>query len=386
MIQASRRVQFTVGFASVPYQARQDVIRLWEDAKEQGAQNWIVLDSLAADLIITSSDSAIAPQNYQVVARLANGVDEASARPANDDGPLILQMPITLAGLHALLDAASCRLRDRGPSRKRAALTVSRGKDLDALMKGAAVRTSLPEPNASPAFESPTQAEPTTWEHLALSLYAIQHGPRDARILLELGEASAATPGEPAMAAIADFQARSFTCTAPARALRDHSGASMRMQTLPPPFAAPVPGPFANALRDTPAMPLEVLLWIVGVRAFSGRLAPWLQTRTAYGLARWPDFTKLPHGMEDLLLTALLANGHYTPAALVKAARLEPARVADALNAFSLMGLLDGRRPPAAPESAAPAPAPSLQAPVPSPAAPKPTKNLFSRLWSKLGL
>ncbi|MCJ2182060.1 hypothetical protein MTR62_04990 [Novosphingobium sp. 1949] len=412
MASASRKVQFTVGFASVPYPARQEVIRLWEDATEHGAQNWIVLDSLAADLIIAPSGSRFSGQNYQIIARLANEGDDPHTRPANDDGPLVLPLPITRAGLFSLFEQASLRLNARRQNRARPTLRVSRGKDLDALMQSAAVRTPLATPpsppqglagtrprpaptalrnatmhkaaihkttphtaaphEASPRSSGPFHAATPGWESLALTLLASQRGAREARLVIDFGQGAEA---------LVDFAAERFACTVTPTALRS-TAQPPRFALLEPDMVFPAAFENVGTVR-----PLETLLWIVGTRAFAGQLAPWLTPSHAYRVARWPDFTHVPHTIEELRLTALLASDHYTPAALFRAARVQPAHAANTLNAFSLMDRLAVRK--AAPRPAmAPSPAASARTTAATPIAPTPPPRApgrFARLWSRLG-
>lgn len=125
-----------------------------------------------------------------------------------------------------------------------------------------------------------------------------------------------------------------------------------------------------------PARNLELLLWNVGRSSFKGELAPWLSSTAPYRLTAWPDFTGVFHTTFHLRLTAHLANHIATVDELIEQFQVDAETVNGAINAFSLLGILEHL--PARPAADAPAVGASEQASA--------TGGLWSRLRDRLGL
>lgn len=124
-----------------------------------------------------------------------------------------------------------------------------------------------------------------------------------------------------------------------------------------------------------PPRNLELLLWNVGRSSFHGGLAPWLSPTAPYRLTAWPDFTGVFHTTFHLRLTAHLANHVTTVNDLVELFPADAESVPGAMNAFSLLGILEHL--PAQPAAAAPV--------EPAADAERSTGGLWSRLRDRWG-
>jgi hypothetical protein len=125
-----------------------------------------------------------------------------------------------------------------------------------------------------------------------------------------------------------------------------------------------------------PARNLELLLWNVGRSSFRGELAPWLSSTVPYRLTAWPDFTGVFHTTFHLRLTAHLANHITTVEELIEQFQVDAETVNGAINAFSLLGILENFPV----RSAADAPTVGASDPASD------TSGLWSRLRDRLGL
>lgn len=125
---------------------------------------------------------------------------------------------------------------------------------------------------------------------------------------------------------------------------------------------------------ELPGLNLDTLLWAIGVRAFADRPAPWLNPELRHTLSRWPNITVLTPSMEQLRMTAMLANAPYTAQELAAAAGAPLTDALNLINAYSLMGILKELSHVDAP--------PSGQGTSAQP----PSRGLFRRLRERLGL
>ncbi len=124
-----------------------------------------------------------------------------------------------------------------------------------------------------------------------------------------------------------------------------------------------------------PARNLELLLWNVGRSSFRGGLAPWLSSTAPYRLTAWPDFTGVFHTTFHLRLTAHLANHVATVTELIDLFQADAESVHGAINAFSLLGILEHL--PSQPAAVASVGGTTDAAPA--------TESLWSRLRDRLG-
>ena len=128
-----------------------------------------------------------------------------------------------------------------------------------------------------------------------------------------------------------------------------------------------------------PGRNLELLLWNVGRSSFHGGLAPWLSPTAPYRLTAWPDFTGVFHTTFHLRLTAHLANHVATVNELIELFQADAESINGAMNAFSLLGIVESMPVQAAAEPSAATPAGEPGEPV------RATGGLWSRLRDRWG-
>lgn len=127
----------------------------------------------------------------------------------------------------------------------------------------------------------------------------------------------------------------------------------------------------AAHVREAPStLPLERLLWMVGLHAPRAAQPQWLATARVR-LRQWPDFGRVGMVPAHLALSALLAHAPHDAAELAAASGNELADVEAFLGACAASGLLDIE----------PGPAPTTPA-----VAPRRVSRLFQRLRGALGI
>lgn len=126
-------------------------------------------------------------------------------------------------------------------------------------------------------------------------------------------------------------------------------------------------------LRESP-LPLEPLLWNVGIAAFPTSQAWWFSDDSRYRAIRWPNYTVLDHDPDQVRMTALLGNAALTPGELALAAHVEPAAAQRLLNALGLLGLVREFPAGEATPAASPVDVPTERG------------GLFARLRARLGV
>ena len=124
-----------------------------------------------------------------------------------------------------------------------------------------------------------------------------------------------------------------------------------------------------------PGLPLDPLLWLIGLNAFGGDPAPWLAPGYRYRLRRWPALTGIDVDLDQVRMIAMLGNAFATADELAAAAHTPPSDARRLVNALSVTGIL--RRTNSAPALDA--------APASSDGAPASTHGLFARLREKWG-
>ena len=130
---------------------------------------------------------------------------------------------------------------------------------------------------------------------------------------------------------------------------------------------------FGPSLFPLPGRSLDQLLWTVGLHSFRDQPASWLNDTDRYRLCRWPNFPELEFTVEQMKLTAILANLSLTPSELAATAHTSLGDAQRVINALSLMGILVET-----PVSQMPA-LPQFTRREPAPA------GLFARLRERLG-
>ena len=130
----------------------------------------------------------------------------------------------------------------------------------------------------------------------------------------------------------------------------------------------------AEALPTADEAPhdLDAALWFIGANAFDTARASWLWPGDRYRLTRWPRVTRLDIDIEMLKMFAALGTTMISVEELAEAAEVPVAQAQRAINALSLMGLLES-------SSAAPPPAPPRASRRPE------AHGLFGRLRRSLG-
>lgn len=126
-------------------------------------------------------------------------------------------------------------------------------------------------------------------------------------------------------------------------------------------------------LRESP-LPLEPLLWNMGIAAFPNSQAWWFAEGSRYRATRWPNYPVLDHDADQVRMTAMLGSAALTPVELALAANVEPDAAQRLLNALGLLGLVREL------------PAEETDGTVRTPDAPTERKGLFSRLRARLGV
>jgi hypothetical protein len=102
-------------------------------------------------------------------------------------------------------------------------------------------------------------------------------------------------------------------------------------------------------LFTLPGRDLDELLWIMGAVAFSSGPADWMRPEDRYTLTKWPNFTVVPHSMDQIRMTAMLSSGFLSAAELASAAGVSDAEAHRLINALSLIGSLESAMGPVAP-------------------------------------
>ena len=126
-------------------------------------------------------------------------------------------------------------------------------------------------------------------------------------------------------------------------------------------------------LRESP-LPLEPLLWNIGIAAFPSTQAWWFSDGGRYRATRWPNYTVLEHDPDQVRMTALLGSAALTPTELALAANVEPSAAQRLLNALGLLGLVRELPVGETDVSVRPVDVPTQR------------KGLFSRLRARLGV
>jgi hypothetical protein len=102
-------------------------------------------------------------------------------------------------------------------------------------------------------------------------------------------------------------------------------------------------------LFSLPGRDLDELLWTMGAVAFSSGPADWMRPEDRYTLTKWPNFTVVPHSMDQIRMTAMLSSGFLSAAELATAAGVSNAEAHRLINALSLIGSLESAMGPVAP-------------------------------------
>jgi hypothetical protein len=163
-----------------------------------------------------------------------------------------------------------------------------------------------------------------------------------------------------------DFRHHAYTWTVPI-ARFPASAASVEVETEPAPPGSP-------PLFELPGQNLDNLLWAIGLHSFGGASASWLRAGERYRLTRWPNFTELPHTIDQMRMTSLLGNAYFSVAELAAAASTTEETATRLINALSLMNVLKDADVEAAP-------APDVRTETTGE-----TSSLFRRLRARLGL
>jgi len=217
---------------------------------------------------------------------------------------------------------------------------------------------SLATPTSSAALPSVEHGN-TGWTGAAIAVRSILQIPTP--LLLRL----APTGVDPLYI---DFRYHAFTWTVPL-AQFPPDPAVVDVETEPAPPGSP-------PLFELPGKNLDTLLWAIGLHAFNGASASWLRGGDRYRLKRWPNFTELPHSIDQMRMTALLGNAFFSVEELAVAAETSVENARRLTNALSLMGVLKD-----ADVEAAAAPVAQIQA-----ESGQESNSLFRRLRNRLGL
>ncbi len=104
-----------------------------------------------------------------------------------------------------------------------------------------------------------------------------------------------------------------------------------------------------GAPHDVSPRPLVALNWMVGSLTGPLGVLPWIDTKSALRMRRWPDFPVLYHDPRHRRIAALLSE-HVRPMSdLVRLAGVDSATVTGFVNAASLCGYLVADATPTAP-------------------------------------
>jgi hypothetical protein len=106
-----------------------------------------------------------------------------------------------------------------------------------------------------------------------------------------------------------------------------------RLETIPT-------SPEAPPFFQLPGQHLDGLLWEMGINAFEGRAAFWLEPGDRYRLTRWPNLTQHSHNLSHVRMIAVLGNAYASAAELAKFADVEVSEAQRLINALSLMRIL----------------------------------------------
>jgi len=134
----------------------------------------------------------------------------------------------------------------------------------------------------------------------------------------------------------------------------------------------PVDGAESEVTEDQAEF--DGLMWFIGQHAFGDARATWLWPNDRYKITRWPGVTRIALGLDEIRLFAALATTHLSLEELAAAASVDERHAQRALNALSLMGVL---------ETSSSAPPPTPRAPETARGA---TRGLFGRLRARLGI
>jgi len=100
------------------------------------------------------------------------------------------------------------------------------------------------------------------------------------------------------------------------------------------------PGPPDAPTLELPGLPLDPLLWSIGLHAFGDDPAPWLVGGYRYRLRRWPALSGVPVDLDQVRMIAMLGNAFATADELAAAAQTSPRDARRLVNALSVAGLL----------------------------------------------
>ncbi len=170
---------------------------------------------------------------------------------------------------------------------------------------------------------SPTDRVNNGWDDAARAIYSLRQMTAPIWLSLQPDDRSPY---------LIDFQRNVFHAEAGLADFPTHP-VCVTVQTI-----APTSAEESNAFRGES---LAHLLWEIGRSSFKGSLAPWLAPTVPYRLTKWPDFTGVPHTMFQLRLTAYMANHAITVERLIESFQTEAESVHVAVNAFSLLGILE---------------------------------------------
>lgn len=207
--------------------------------------------------------------------------------------------------------------------------------------------------------ERPPSATAIGWKGAALAMHSLRQIPSPMFVRL-------IATGYPPI--LIDTRHRAFTWVVPMEAFPQRPEA-VTVETIAAnaedPLLFPLPG------RD-----LDELLWTMGTLAFPDRAADWMRPEDRYTLTKWPNFTVVPHSMDQIRMTAMLSSGFLSAEELATAAGVPIADAHRLINALSLIGSLESAMGPVAPPPFINARASDLEG----------KGGLFRMLRDKLGL
>ena len=97
----------------------------------------------------------------------------------------------------------------------------------------------------------------------------------------------------------------------------------------------------AAPLFELPARNLDGLLWVMGLNSFTGQRASWLPPDERYRLTRWPNLTEHAPTLDQMRMTATLANAFLSAQELAVNTGSDEADAQRLINALSLLGILE---------------------------------------------
>lgn len=126
-------------------------------------------------------------------------------------------------------------------------------------------------------------------------------------------------------------------------------------------------------LFELPGRNLDALLWAIGLHSFTGQRASWLPLDERYRLTRWPNLTEHAPTIEQIRMTATLANAFLSAEELATATGSDLRDAQRLINALSLLGIVEASTT-----------APGVVAEPTSEEATA-SRSFFSRLLEKIG-